>query len=68
MAHKMFQLKLLAADELLLKLSKLVWWVVRRCFSSHLKWQRIKNLNDPKKYVVCNASEGEIGDKRIFTF
>ncbi len=30
-------------------------------FPVHLKWKRIKDLPDPKKYVVCNASEGEIG-------
>lgn len=30
-------------------------------FPVHLKWQRIKSLKNPKKYVVCNASEGEIG-------
>ena len=30
-------------------------------FPAHLKWKRIKKLEDTKKYVVCNASEGEIG-------
>lgn len=35
-------------------------------FPVHLKWQRIKSLNNPKKYVVCNASEGEPGVKKDF--
>ena len=30
-------------------------------FPAHLKWKRIKKLENTKKYVVCNASEGEIG-------
>ncbi len=35
-------------------------------FPVHLKWQRIKSLSNPKKYVVCNASEGEPGVKKDF--
>lgn len=35
-------------------------------FPVHLKWQRIKSLTAPKKYVVCNASEGEPGVKKDF--
>lgn len=35
-------------------------------FPVHLKWQRIKGLASPKKYVVCNASEGEIGVQKDF--
>jgi len=59
--------KVLAADELLSKIEQA--GLVGRggaAFPVHLKWQRIKNLNDPKKYVVCNASEGEIGVKKDF--
>lgn len=33
-------------------------------FPVHLKWQRIKSLENPKKYVVCNASEGEPSVKK----
>jgi NADH:ubiquinone oxidoreductase subunit F (NADH-binding) len=35
-------------------------------FPVHLKWQRIKSVESPKKYVVCNASEGEPGVKKDF--
>lgn len=35
-------------------------------FPVYLKWQRIKSLSNPKKYVVCNASEGEPGVKKDF--
>lgn len=35
-------------------------------FPVHLKWQRMKGLTNPKKYVVCNASEGEIGVQKDF--
>lgn len=35
-------------------------------FPVYLKWQRIKGLENPKKYVVCNASEGELGTKKDF--
>lgn len=33
-------------------------------FPVHLKWQRIKSLENSKKYVVCNASEGEPSVKK----
>lgn len=54
-------------DELLAKLEEA--GLVGRggaAFPVHLKWQRIKQLNNPKKYVVCNASEGEMGVKKDF--
>lgn len=35
-------------------------------FPVHLKWQRIKSLENSKKYVVCNASEGEPSVKKDF--
>ncbi len=35
-------------------------------FPVYLKWQRIKSLAAPKKFVVCNASEGEPGVKKDF--
>lgn len=35
-------------------------------FPAHLKWRRIKELDAPKKYVVCNASEGEMGVRKDF--
>ena len=35
-------------------------------FPVHLKWQRIKSVASPKKYVLCNASEGEPGVKKDF--
>jgi NADH:ubiquinone oxidoreductase subunit F (NADH-binding) len=54
-------------DELLAKLEEA--GLVGRggaAFPVHLKWQRIKQLENPKKYVVCNASEGELGVKKDF--
>jgi len=30
-------------------------------FPAGLKWETIKNIKAPKKYVICNASEGEPG-------
>ena len=35
-------------------------------FPVHRKWQRIKSLANSKKYVVCNASEGEPSVKKDF--
>lgn len=55
------------ANEILAKIEKA--GLVGRggaAFPVHLKWQRIKNLVNPKKYVVCNASEGEIGVEKDF--
>jgi len=34
------------------------------CFPTHKKWARIKNIQSEKKYLVCNASEGEPGVKK----
>lgn len=47
-------------DELLLEIERAN--LVGRggaAFPVHRKWRRIKDLTNPKKYVVCNASEGE---------
>jgi len=30
-------------------------------FSAHLKWEAVKNAPGEKKYVICNAAEGEPG-------
>ncbi len=30
-------------------------------FPAHLKWKRVAGVKNKQKYVVCNASEGEIG-------
>lgn len=59
--------KVLAADELLSKIEQ-VGLVGRggAAFPVHLKWRRMKGLSNSKKYVVCNASEGEIGVKKDF--
>lgn len=35
-------------------------------FPVYLKWQRLVALKNPKKYVVCNASEGEPDVKKDF--
>ena len=54
-------------DDLLVKIEKAA--LVGRggaAFPVHLKWQRMKDLENPKKYVVCNASEGEIGVQKDF--
>ncbi len=54
-------------EELLIKLEQA--GIVGRggaAFPAHLKWKRIKDLSNPKKYVVCNASEGEIGVQKDF--
>lgn len=38
-------------------------------FPAHQKWRRIGDLSKPKKYVVCNAGEGEPGvSKDYFLF
>ncbi|MFH1662010.1 MAG: NADH-ubiquinone oxidoreductase-F iron-sulfur binding region domain-containing protein [Candidatus Falkowbacteria bacterium] len=34
------------------------------CFPVDVKWNMVKNANGDKKYVVCNASEGEPGVKK----
>lgn len=31
------------------------------CFPTHLKWEMVKNATGDKKFVICNASEGEPG-------
>lgn len=33
-------------------------------FPTHAKWQRLKELGKPIGFVVCNASEGELGVKK----
>lgn len=30
-------------------------------FPSHIKWSAVKNAKSDTKYVICNASEGELG-------
>jgi len=34
------------------------------CFQTDVKWTSVKNAKSEKKYVICNASEGEPGVKK----
>jgi NADH:ubiquinone oxidoreductase subunit F (NADH-binding) len=56
-----------AVDQILEKLEKAE--ILGRggaAFPAHRKWQRVKGAGDTQKYLVCNASEGELGVKKDF--